>query len=218
MRDSEPFFDGSSDPPVRGHLHRPERPSGDGLALTHGAGSDSRAPLLIAVAEACAAAGMIVLRYDLPYRQARPKGPPRPGDAARDREGIRRAANVLRGMAAGRVLLGGHSYGGRQSSMVAAENPRLADALLLQSYPLHPPGRPEQLRTAHLSQIRMRAFFVHGSRDVFGSLEEMQAALTLISAPTRLYAVEGAGHDLGFRRARGVDVPAMVRELLAFLG
>lgn len=172
----------------------------------------------MAVAEACAAAGMMVLRYDLPYRQARPKGPPRPGDAARDREGIRRTAGVLRGMVSGRIFLGGHSYGGRQTSMIAAEDAGLADALLLQSYPLHPPGRPQQLRTAHLSQLRMRTFFVHGSRDAFGSLEEMQAALKLVPTPTRLYAVEGAGHDLGFRRARGIDVPAMVREFLAFLG
>lgn len=218
MAEAEPFFDDSSDPPVRGHVHHPAHPSGDGLALTHGAGSDCRAPLLVAVAEACAAAGMIVLRYDLPYRQARPKGPPRPGDAARDREGIRRAAGLLRSMAAGRVFLGGHSYGGRQSSMVAAEDAGLANALLLQSYPLHPPGRPEQLRTAHLSQLGMRAFFVHGSRDAFGSLEEMKAALKLIPTATRLYPVEGAGHDLGFRRTRGIDVAAMVREFLAFLG
>ncbi|HXE91632.1 MAG TPA: alpha/beta family hydrolase [Terriglobales bacterium] len=218
MARAEPYFDDSADPPVRGHLHRPESTSGDGLALTHGAGSDSGAPLLVAVAEALAAAGMTVLRYDLPYRQARAKGPPRPGDAARDREGIRRVAAVMRGMASGRLLLGGHSYGGRQTSMVAAEDPSLGDALLLQSYPLHPPGRPEQLRTAHLPNLRMRAFFVQGTRDNFGTPEEMQAALELIPAETQLYLVRDAGHDLGFGRKHGVDVVAMVQEFLKFLG
>ncbi len=218
MGKAEPFFDDSTDPPVRGHLHRPERPAGDGLVLTHGAGSDSGAPLLVAVAEAFAAAGLTVLRYDLPYRQARPKGPPRPGDAARDREGIRRAAAVLRGMAPGHIFLGGHSYGGRQTSMVAAEESGLADALLLMSYPLHPPGRPEQLRTAHLPGLQTRAFFVHGTRDGFATTEEMQAALKLIPAPTRLFPVEGAGHDLGFGRARGIHVADMVEAFLAFLG
>jgi hypothetical protein len=218
MPRAELFLDDSTEPPVHGYLHRPDRTSGDALALTHGAGSNSGAPLLVAVAEALTAAGMTVLRYDLPYRQARAKGPPRPGDAARDREGIRRAAAVMRGMASGRLLLGGHSYGGRQTSMVAAENPGLAGALLLQSYPLHPPGRPAQLRTAHLPNLRTRAFFVQGTRDNFGTPEEMQAALELIPAETHLYLVLDAGHDLGFGRKHGVDVGAMVLEFLKFLG
>src|SRR6202022_1145002 len=87
---------------VRGFLHRPQQPSGDAIALTHGAGSNCQAPLLLAVAEAFSAAAFTVLRFDLPFRQARPGGPPRPGDAALDRQGIRAAATVLRRFAAGR--------------------------------------------------------------------------------------------------------------------
>ena len=78
----EPF----SEERLRGFLHRPERASGDAIALTHGAGSNCQAPLLIAVAEEFAAAGFTVLRFDLAFRQARPSGPPRPGDAALDRQ------------------------------------------------------------------------------------------------------------------------------------
>src|SRR6202521_4809384 len=92
----EPFADTSVEPHVRGFLHRPALPSGDGLVLTHGAGSNSKAPLLVALAEAFAGAGVTVLRCDLPYRQSRPYGPPRPGDAAHDREGLRNAVSVLR--------------------------------------------------------------------------------------------------------------------------
>src|SRR6202030_4212870 len=92
----EPFADTSVEPHVRGFLYRPAAPTGEGLVLTHGAGSNSRAPLLIALAEAFAVSGVTILRCDLPYCQSRPFGPPRPGDAARDREGLKNAVAALR--------------------------------------------------------------------------------------------------------------------------
>ena len=88
----------------------------------------------------------------------------------------------MRQIVPGRVFLGGHSYGGRQASMLAASDPAVTPALLLLSYPLHPPRRPEQLRTAHFPDLRTPALFVHGVRDPFGSREEMEAALALIPA------------------------------------
>jgi predicted alpha/beta-hydrolase family hydrolase len=97
------------------------------------------------------------------------------------------------------VFLGGHSYGGRQSSMLCAEEPELASGLLLLSYPLHPPRRPEQQRTQHLPDLRTPTVFVHGTRDPFGSIEELQRAMKMIPAKTKLLTVEGAGHDLGFK-------------------
>jgi uncharacterized protein len=181
---------------VRGFLHEAEHPTGDGLVITHGAGSDSDTTLLKAVAEAFAKAGVVTLRCDLPFRQQRPKGPPFPAQAERDREGLRRAVEALREIAGGRVFLGGHSYGGRQATMLAAEEPNAADALLLLSYPLHPPRKPQQLRTGHFGSIQIPALFIHGTRDTFGTIEEMRAALTLIPARTELAAVEGAGHSL----------------------
>ena len=141
-----PFHVDEPPPAVRGFLHRPVRLSGDGIVLIHGAGGNCRDPLLVAVADALAADGLIVLRCDLPYRQARPSGPPAPAGAARDREGLRHALEVLRPLAPGRLYLGGKSYGGRQASLLAAEHPELASGLLLLSYPLHPPGRPTQQR------------------------------------------------------------------------
>jgi predicted alpha/beta-hydrolase family hydrolase len=187
------------DPQVRGFVHRSATGAGDGLVLTHGAGSNSRAPLLTALAEAFAAAGVTVLRCDLPYRQSRAFGPPRPGDAARDREGLKNAIAALRKMVSGRTFLGGHSYGGRQSTMLCADEPGLVEGLLLLSYPLHPPRKPEQLRVQHLPELQTASLFVHGTRDPFGLPEEMESALRLIPAKTRLLRIEGAGHDLGFK-------------------
>jgi predicted alpha/beta-hydrolase family hydrolase len=207
----DPFVDASVEPNVRGFIHRSATLAGKGLVLTHGAGSNSRAPLLVALAEVFAGAGVTVLRCDLPFRQSRPYGPPRPGDAARDREGLKNAVAALRKLDSGRVFLGGHSYGGRQSTMLCSVQPELAEGLLLLSYPLHPPRKPDQLRTQHLPKLRTPALFVHGTRDPFGAPEELASALALIPAKTRLLRIEGAGHDLGFKgAARGDELPALV--------
>jgi predicted alpha/beta-hydrolase family hydrolase len=171
------------------------------LLLTHGAGSNRNAPLLVALANAFSEHGIEVIRYDLPFRQDRPHGPPRPADAARDREGLRDQILKIRAKNPEQVWLGGQSYGGRQASMLAAEAPSLADRLLLLSYPLHPPGKPERLRTAHFPQLHTPVLFVHGSRDPFGSLDELKTALPLIPAPTQLLEMEGVGHDLGRNHA-----------------
>lgn len=194
---------------VRGILHRPDNATGDALILTHGAGSNADAPLLVRVAAAFADAGYLTLRYDLPFRQQRPQGPPNPRHAAQDRDGIERAAEALRGLAHGRIFAGGHSYGGRQTAMWAAERPGLADGILLLSYPLHPPGKPDRKRTSFFPELRTRALFVHGSEDPFGSVEELREAMALIPAPTDLLPVEGAGHDL--KRAADLTTHILTR-------
>jgi hypothetical protein len=181
---------------VRGFLHEPEKPSGAGLVLTHGAGSDCTAPLLVAVADAFCERGFAVMRCDLAFRRKRPKGPPTPATAAADRAGLRDAVAALRERGSDPIYLGGHSYGGRQASMLAAEAPDIAAALLLLSYPLHPPLKPAQLRTQHFPQLRVPALFVSETKDGFGTIAEIEAAIKPIPAATRLIAIEGAGHDL----------------------
>ena len=193
------FFDDSLNPAVRGFLHSPANPNGDALILTHGAGSNSTAPLLVAISEAFAENGYVVLRCDLPFRQERRTGPPFLGNGECDRAGLRNAVTVLRKHVAGRIFLGGHSYGGRQATMLCASEPDLASGLLLLSYPLHPPRKPEQLRIQHLPNLRTPSLFVHGTRDPFGTVEEITKALQLAPAKTELMRVEGAGHDLGFK-------------------
>ena len=210
MSTAESFSETSFDPPVRGFLHRPESGSGDALILTHGAGGNAQMGLLVAVAEAFAGAGFTVLRCDLPFRQLRRFGPPRPGDAARDRQGLSNAVAAMKKVVAGRIFLGGQSYGGRQASMLLSDE-QLADGLLLLSYPLHAPGRPDQPRTQHLPKLHVPTLFVHGTRDPFGSIEEIEAARKLIPAKTELSVVEGAGHDLGFKgKAKREDLTAEI--------
>jgi len=199
MESAITFSDDSLNPAVRGFLHSPANPNGDALILTHGAGSNSTAPLLVAISETFAEHGYAVLRCDLPFRQERRTGPPFPGNTERDRAGLRNAVAVLRKHVAGRIFLGGHSYGGRQATMLCAAEPDLVPGLLLLSYPLHPPRKPEQLRIQHLPNLRTPSLFVHGTRDPFGTVEEITKALQLVPAKTELMKVEGAGHDLGFK-------------------
>jgi predicted alpha/beta-hydrolase family hydrolase len=212
MADCEEFKDDSvKDAKVRGFLHRAGTDA-DCLVLTHGAGANCQTPLLKALAEAFCAAGITVLRCDLPFRQARPHGPPMRGAGERDQEGLRAAIAAMRRDAAGRVFLGGHSYGGRQASMLAAGAPGLVEHLLLLSYPLHPPKRPEQMRTAHFPSLRTPALFVSGEGDGFGSKEEMESALRVIPARTELLMVPGAGHELVTPRNRA-ELPGRVVQL-----
>src|SRR6266567_159707 len=176
---AEFFQDKSLDPAVSGFVYRAADSAADALVLTHSAGSNSKAPLLIALSQVFAGAGFTVLRCDLPYRQARPDGPPRPGDAERDRAGLRNAVAAVRKLVSGRMFLGGQSYGGRQGTMLCADEPE----------------------------------FVDGTRDPFGSIEEMQSALKLIPAKTKLLPVNNAGHDLGFKgKSRNEELPGKVLE------
>jgi uncharacterized protein len=220
------FEDAAAEPVVRGFVHEPTEPNGDGVVLTHGAGGNCKMKLLMAIAEALASGGFVVLRFDLPFRLARPFGPPHPGTAERDRSGIRRAAAVCRdGLlrpfanqgADTRVFLAGQSYGGRQTSMLLAEDPQVADGLLLLSYPLHPPNKLQQMRTEHFPRLTKPAFFVHGTRDPFATSEELQAAVGLIPARHEVLEVENAGHDLLVKKSFD-DLPQRIaREFHEFV-
>jgi len=182
-------------PGIWGWLHKPEKVTAT-MLLSHGAGGNCGNPLMVAVANAFCEAGYCVLRWDLPFRQLRPRGSPG-GSGERDRDGIRQAAQELRQLTSGVPLyLAGQSYGGRQSSMAAAEDSSLADGLLMLSYPLHPPGKPAQLRTDHFPKLRVPAVFVHGTRDPFGTVDELREAIKLIPVAARLQVVEGAGHGV----------------------
>jgi uncharacterized protein len=195
--------------PAGGHLHLPTNPTGDSLILTHGAGANSNAPLLVALAEAFCASGITILRYDLPFRQLRPHGPPPRGSAERDQQGLRAAVDVMRQQTSGRIFLGGHSYGGRQASMLCASEPGLVDRLLLLSYPLHPPQRTTELRTAHFPNLKTPAFFVSGTCDGFASIDELSVALRLIPAKTELFSITSAGHELMTKKNRD-ELPKII--------
>ena len=194
---------------IAGVAHEPERAPPGGpkgiVVLTHGAGGSRESALLQQLCDEWARRGWLAVRYNLPYRRRRPKGPPS-GSAATDRAGIVEATTVCRDLAAGPLIAGGHSYGGRQTSMVVAAKEARVDVLTLFSYPVHPPGKPERARTEHLPDIAVPTVFTHGTSDPFGTLDELRAAAALIAAPTEIVEITGARHDLG---SKTLDVAAL---------
>ena len=181
----------------------------NGIVLTHGAGSNADAPLLVALAKAFEAAGWRAVRHTLAFRLR--GGSPHPSRSGEDRAGIAQAVAEMRAAVDGDVCVGGHSYGGRQASMLAAEEPGLIDALLLMSYPLHPPAKPQQLRTEHFPKLETPALFVHGVRDTFATSDELAAAVKTIPAAHRIISLEKAGHEL-----KGLDPAKIVKEFAAY--
>ncbi|GBE65417.1 hypothetical protein MFM001_18790 [Mycobacterium sp. MFM001] len=190
---------------IAGVAHHPDGTPSGVVVLTHGAGGNRESPLLQRVCDEWARRGWLAVRYNLPYRRRRPKGPPS-GSAATDRAGIVEAITVCRKLADGPLITGGHSYGGRQTSMVVAAGDAPVDLLTLFSYPVHPPGKPERPRTQHLPDIAVPTVFTHGTSDPFGSLDEVRDAAALIPAPTEVVEITGARHDLG---AKSLDVAAL---------
>ncbi len=190
---------------IAGIAHEPHGTPDGVVVLTHGAGGNRESPMLQRLCDEWARRGWLAVRYDLPYRRRRPKGPPS-GSSAADRAGIVEAIAVCRGLADGPLIAGGHSYGGRMTSMVVAAKEARADVLTLFSYPVHPPGKPERARTEHLPGITVPTVFTHGTSDPFGTPEEVRDAAALISAPTQIVEIAGARHDLG---SKTLDVPGL---------
>lgn len=190
---------------IAGITHQPDGDPKGAVVLTHGAGGSRESPLLKKICDEWAENGWLAVRYNLPYRRRRPKGPPS-GSAADDREGIAEAVATVRHLTDGPVIAGGHSYGGRQTSIAVADEGLAVDVLTLFSYPLHPPGKPERARTEHLPRITAPTVFTHGTSDPFGTIEELRDAAALIAAPSEMVEVTGARHDLG---SKTLDVPAL---------
>lgn len=190
---------------IAGIAHEPAGTPKGTVVLTHGAGGSRESPLLKRICDEWAGRGWLAVRYNLPYRRRRPKGPPS-GSAKADQAGIVEAIELAHTLADGPVIAGGHSYGGRMTSMVVANNAAEVDVLTLFSYPLHPPGKPERARTEHLPLISVPTVFTHGTSDPFGTIDELRPAAALIAAPTDIVEITGARHDLG---AKGLDVPAL---------
>ncbi len=190
---------------IAGVAHEPTETPAGVVVLTHGAGGSRESPLLQNICDEWARRGWLAVRYNLPYRRRRPKGPPS-GSSAADRAGIVEAVTVCRSLGDGPLIAGGHSYGGRLTSMVLAASEVDVDVLTLFSYPVHPPGKPERARTEHLPDITVPTVFTHGTSDPFGTPTELRDAAALIAAPTEIVEVTGARHDLA---SKTHDVPVL---------
>ena len=194
--------------PIAGVAHRPDGEPTGVVVLTHGAGGNRESPLLQQVCDEWARRGWLAVRYNLPYRRRRPTGPPS-GSAATDRAGIVEAITLCRGLAGGPLVAGGHSYGGRLTSLVVAggeTDPTGVDVLTLFSYPVHPPGKPERARTEHLPDVGVPTVFTPGTSDPVGTPAVVGAAAAMIGAATELVEIAGAGHDL---RSKTLHVPVL---------
>lgn len=169
-----------------------EEPAGV-IALAHGAGAGHEHPFLDGVAQAWSAAGFTTVRFDFPYRQA---GRRMPGPAAHAIETWAAVETYCRGLRPGiPFVAAGKSYGGRMASMAAAERRIAPEALVYLGYPLHPPGRPENARTAHLPSVSAPQLFLAGTRDPFlQPLVDLEAAVASCRvADIRWF--EGGGHS-----------------------
>lgn len=169
------------------------------VLLAHGAGSDRNAPALVVVAEALEAAGIPTLRFDFPYRLAGRKAPDRPAvllQAVRDA-----AAELARqtGLPPDRLVLGGRSMGGRYCSLAVgdADEPLPARGLLLLGYPLHPAGKPDNLRVEHFPRLHVPVLFLSGDRDALAGKDDLEKRAG--SIPGRVDFHWLAGGDHGFR-------------------
>ena len=171
------------------------KPPKAALLLTPGAGADRDQAALVAIDEAVSAHGVVVERMDFPYRKAGRRAPDRPPVLlAAVREGAEALAAEAR-VAPERVLLGGRSMGGRICSMAVADGlPALG--LVLVSYPLHPPGKPDRLRVEHFPALTVPCLFVSGTRDAFGTPEELEAHASAIPGPVTHRWIEGGDHGL----------------------
>ena len=197
-------------PPAARPAPRRARRRVDALVLAPGASAGRDQPALVAMDDALSAAGIVVERIDFPYRLAGRRAPDRaPVLMASVVEAARRLAEA-RGVAAGRVALGGRSMGGRMCSMAVADGLPAA-ALVLVSYPLHPPGKPERRRVEHFGAITVPCLFVSGTRDAFGTPEELEEATRAITGPVTHVWTEGGDHGL---RGRDTQVAGVVAEWL----
>ena len=182
-----------------------------GLLLTHGAGGGADQHTLVALEEGL---DLPVRRVEFPYRREGRRFPDR---APKLIETVRSEAEAFAsdlGTTIDRLVLGGRSMGGRMCSMAVAEGLAAAGLVLL-SYPLHPPGKPEKLRVEHFSDMDVPTLLVNGDRDPFGTPEEFTAHIGAISGDVTVHWLEGQGHNpkSGF----DAEIVAVVDSFLASL-
>jgi predicted alpha/beta-hydrolase family hydrolase len=181
------------------------------VVLFPGAGGNRRAPLLIHLAEALAGAGVRVLLANFPYTEERRRVPDKPETLEAAVDAVATYAETALG--AGRVVLGGKSMGGRMASQLAAKG-RPAAGLVFLGYPLHPPGRTETLRDAHLGHITSPLLFLQGTRDDFARWDLIEAVAARLGPRATLHRVEGADHSFHVLKTSGRTDPEVRAELV----
>jgi hypothetical protein len=188
--------------------------SGAVFVLGHGAGGTRRQPALVATAEALAASGRRAVLFNFPYSES---GKKRPDPPAALEATVHAVAGFARAaLGARRLVLGGRSMGGRIASQAVAAG-LAADGLVLLAYPLHPPGRPQQLRDRHLPQIAAPMLFVQGTRDDFARPDLLEAVLAGLGERATLFRVEGGDHSFAVLKKSGRAAEQVRQEIMDVL-
>jgi predicted alpha/beta-hydrolase family hydrolase len=166
------------------------------LVLAHGAGAGQRHPFMVGFARGLSDRGLDVVTFNFPYTEQGRRMPDRMPQLVACYRAVIAASRELVAGARERLFIGGKSMGGRVATHVAADDPALpVNGIVLLGYPLHPPGRPDQLRDAHLPAVERPMLFVQGSRDIFGTPSELEPILDRLSPIPTLHVVEGGDHS-----------------------
>jgi predicted alpha/beta-hydrolase family hydrolase len=202
---------------VPGDYTGPKAGADRAVLLAHGAGSDRNAPVLVALADALAAAGIPSLRFDYPYKAAGRRAPDRPPKLeAASREAAAELSR-LSGVAPERLVLGGRSMGGRIGSVVvgAEVDPVPALGLLLLGYPLHPAGKPERTRDEHFPRLHVPVLFVSGTRDALAPKDDLTRSARKVRGPVTFHWIDTADHGYRPLKASGRTPTDVVEEVVA---
>ena len=171
------------------------------LILGHGAGAPQRSAFMVTFANELAQRGIDTVTFNFLYTEHKRRLPDRND---RLEQCYRAVIGTVRERGARRLAIGGKSMGGRIASQVAADGVEELAGLVFLGYPLHPPGRPDRMRAAHLRNVRAPMLFVQGSRDPFGTPAELQSILGQLESPADLHVVEGADHSFKVPKSAGV--------------
>jgi len=183
------------------------------VILAHGAGSDMQSPFLCAVHEGIAARGYVTVKFNFPYKEHGGRAPDRAPVLEDCYRRVLDAVRADRDIAAPRIVIGGKSLGGRMASHLAAQGADVAGLLLL-GYPLHPAGKPERLRVAHLDQISAPMLFFAGTRDALCRLDLLREAVKRLHAPVDLHIIEGGDHSFNVPKSMKRAPAAVVDEIV----
>lgn len=185
------------------------------IILGHGVGGNQLSPFMRLFASGLAQRGFDTMTFNFIYMEQGRRVPDAKPKLESCYRAVMQAAQQHKKLKGNHVVIGGKSMGGRIASQVAAEtSPDDLIALVLLGYPLHPPGKPEQLRDSHLKDIRARMLFVQGSRDAFGTSEELRAVIKNHKLPATLYVIDGGDHSFKVPKSSGVPQQQIYEDIM----
>jgi predicted alpha/beta-hydrolase family hydrolase len=188
-------------------------PTGATLVLGHGAGANQTSDFIVTFATALAARGIVAVTFNFLYSEQQRRIPDPNGQLEACYRAVIETVRDRMANRPGKLAIGGKSMGGRIASQVAASGTGKLAGLIFLGYPLHPPGKPDRLRAAHLRDVGAPMLFVQGSRDPFGAPEELRPILSPLKPPAELYVIEGGDHSFRVLRRTGINQKEIYRTI-----